>query len=116
MVNAKSLANLEKGRKSKHKRNTSKGRKTWQDLIREFGDSRCELAPGKTWREAMIESGFKHAMLGNAAIFRELLQRDEPQDIGVKLNFPALTDEQVNRIADGEDPRTVLASPGAGGT
>lgn len=91
MVNERSLANLEKGRKSKHKRNTSKGRKTWQDLIREFGDTACDLidangkrlAPGKTWRQAMIESGFKHAMLGNAAIYKELMQRDEPQDIGV---------------------------------
>lgn len=84
MVNAKSLANLEKGRKSKHSRKISKGGKTWAQLINEFRAKDCPIAPGQTWEQAFIEQGFKQAMLGNSGIYREIMQRSEPQDIGIK--------------------------------
>lgn len=99
MVNEKSLANLEKGRKSKHKRKAASGGKTWADLIREIGEQPSTADPTKTNKQIVVEQAFRHAALGNAAILREIMQRSEPQGIDA-------TGEIVFRVVYGKTART----------
>ena len=93
MVNPKSISNLKRGNKKNTGRKEGSGGKTWQDLILEFGETVCDIRDkgGKlvykdtSWKMAVVECAYRQACSGNAAILRELMQRSEPQDIGVKL-------------------------------
>lgn len=135
MVTEKQRANLAKGRQKGIKRKGTANKcdqnntfaaifhfiesckisDTEWDLLKPFGITRERMLAAGITDERKLKKCVNIFIDDSPATVREYLQRSEPQDIGVKLNFPALTDEQVNRIADGEDPRTVLASPGAGG-
>lgn len=115
MVSEKSKANLRRGNpgkrdKSKGNRNATTGR-TWRDLIIAYGETQSDVDPSKTWKQVVVEAAYRQAALGNAPILRELMQRSEPQDETawlVNLDLAQLPREQVERIANGEDPRAVI--------
>lgn len=50
---------------------------SWKELIAFVGDE--ELPGGMTRKEALVRAAFVYAMKGNAVLFRELMQRSEPQ-------------------------------------
>jgi hypothetical protein len=108
MVTDKQKANLRRGNPGK--RNKSKGNqnavgKTWQTLIIEYGETASTIDPKKTWKQVIVESAYRHAALGNAAILKELFQRSEPQD-------EKLTGELVIKIVRG-NALSAEPTPGA---
>lgn len=123
MVNPKSLENLKKGGKGKHRRKV--GGKTWKDLIDEYGQTgapkdiatRVLSRDTATWREVVVGAAYYQAATGNAAVLRELMERSEPRDNWLlNLDLTQLPIEIVERIANGEDIRSILfANPRASG-
>jgi hypothetical protein len=105
MVSEKSKSNLKRGNPGKRKKSAGNqnaaggASNTWAELIRAHGDTACELAPGKTWKQATVEAAYRQAILGNAAILRELMARSEPQDIGIahsgKLTIEIIEDGAI---------------------
>lgn len=122
VVSEKSLENLKKGRAKGVKRKSTKaeGGQTWRDLILEYGNTAApaELAAPlggtATWKQVVVAAAYRHAAAGNAPILKELMQRSEPQPL-THLDLSKLNAEQLERIANGEDPAIVLATSSASG-
>ena len=89
MINPKSIKNLKPNKKGRPK---GSGGKTWAELIHEYGETPAPpefvtlLGKGATWKQVVIAAAYRQAAGGNASIFKELMQRDEPQDFGVRVS------------------------------
>lgn len=120
MVSDKSKSNLRRGNPGNRGNKNGRQGVTWAELITEYGNTAApaELAAPlggtATWKQVVVAAAYRHAAAGNAPILKELMQRSEPQPL-THLDLSKLNAEQLERIANGEDPAIVLATSGAGG-
>lgn len=81
-----SKANLARGR---NKHGAPRKGLSWKELITRIGDEETSGAyrrSGATWKEAVVRAAFKHAIKGNAAMLRELIERsDDPRAVTVNV-------------------------------
>jgi hypothetical protein len=100
-MNPRSLANLRRGNPGNRGRAPGK---TWKDLIIEYGDQYSTVDPNRTWREVVVAAAYLQAANGNAAILRELMARSEPipQVIDAKVTLDNAVDIVVHEDSTGD--------------